>query len=131
VEKGEVRFGYWNFAFLGDESKWAAEAAECANDQGKYWEYHDLLWEKQNGENKGTFSKENLKAFANQLGLNAGQFNECLDSGKYTQLIATDTQVGQQIGVQSTPSFVLNGTPIVGAQPIEYFERLFKQFSGN
>ncbi len=115
---------------MGDESKFAAEAAECAADQDKYWEYHDLLWDKQGGENKGDFSKENLKAFAAQLGLNAGPFNECLDSGKYTELIATDTQIAQQIGVQSTPSFVLNGTPIVGAQPLAYFENLIKQFSG-
>jgi protein-disulfide isomerase len=128
VQTGKVRFGYWNFAFLGEESAWAAEAAECAADQGKFWEYHDILWVKLGQENKVAFSKDNLKTFATELGLDAGRFNECLDTGKHTQLIAQDTQLAQQIGVQSTPSFVVNGAPLVGAQPFEKFKSLIEQF---
>lgn len=119
---------YWNFAFLGDESQWAAEAAECAADQNKYWEYHDKLFASQNGENQGAFSKDNLKKFAADLGLDTTAFNSCLDSGKYTQQVQTDTQIAQQIGVQSTPSFLVNGTPLIGAQSIERFEEIFKSF---
>lgn len=68
-------------------------------------------------------------ALAGELGLDTGVFKECMDSGKYTDLIASDTQIAQQIGVRSTPSFIVNGTPLVGAQPFEEFERLIQQFS--
>lgn len=125
-----MRFIYWNFAFLGDESQWSAEAAECAADQNKYWEYHDKLFASQQGENQGAFSKENLKKFAADLGLDTATFNECLDSGKHTAVVTSDTQIAQQIGVRSTPSFIVNGTPLVGAQPYSEFERLIKQYLG-
>ena len=114
-------------AFLGEESKWAAEAAECAADQDKYWEYHDKLFASQNGENQGTFAKENLKKFAADLGLDTDQFNECMDSGKHTDLIQSDTSMAQQIGVQSTPSFLVNGTPLVGAVPVGDFQSVIEQ----
>ena len=114
-------------AFLGEESTWAAEAAECAADQDKYWEYHDKLFASQNGENQGAFAKENLKQFAVELDLDADQFNECMDSGKHTELIQSDTSMAQQIGVQSTPSFLVNGTPLVGAVPSEDFQSLIDQ----
>ena len=61
IKTGKVRFGFVNFAFLGSESTWAAEAAECAADQNKYWEYHDKLYNSQSGENQGAFNKDNLK----------------------------------------------------------------------
>ena len=114
-------------AFLGEESKWAAEAAECAADQDKYWEYHDKLFASQNGENQGAFAKENLKQFAADIGLDTDQFNECMDSGKHAELIQSDTSMAQQIGVQSTPSFLVNGTPLVGAVPVEDFQSLIEQ----
>jgi protein-disulfide isomerase len=118
-----VRFGYLNFAFLGDESQWAAEAAECAGDQDKFWEFHDYLFSHQNGENQGAFSKENLKGFAADMGLDTQAFNTCLDSGKYTQLVTDQTNLGRQLGVQSTPTFAVNGQPLVGALPYETFQQ--------
>jgi protein-disulfide isomerase len=126
VDSGEVRIGYWNMAFLGDESIWAAEAAECSADQNQYWEYHDLLFSGQDGENIGAFAKENLKKFAAQLGLDTASFNECLISGKYTGLVKSDTELARQMGVQSTPSFLVNGTPIVGAMSFEDFQKLIE-----
>lgn len=119
-----MRFGYWNYAFLGEESVWAAEAAECAADQQKYWEYHDLLFSSQNGENKGTFSKENLKKLAGGLGMDTEVFGSCLDSGKHSELIQSDTSLAQQIGVRSTPSFLVNGRPVIGAQPFTEFQQI-------
>ena len=116
--------GYFNFAFLGEESQWAAEAAECAGDQDAYWEYHDYLFSHQNGENQGAFSKDNLKKFAVELKLDAQAFNECMDSGKYTQLITDQTNFARQLGVQSTPSFLVNGQGVVGAQPFDSFKQL-------
>jgi protein-disulfide isomerase len=119
--------GYWHMAFLGDESKYAAEASECAADQDAFWEYHDKLFESQQGENRGSFNKDNLKGFAADLGLDTEVFNECLDSGKYTQAVQEATQIAQSIGVSSTPAFLINGTPMLGAQPFESFQQVIDQ----
>lgn len=123
IKAGKVRFGFVNFAFLGSESTWAAEAAECAADQNQYWEYHDKLYSSQSGENQGAFNKDNLKEFAKDLGLNTQTFNDCLDSGKYTALVQSDTSFSSSLGVQSTPTFVVNGQSVVGAQPFEVFQQ--------
>jgi protein-disulfide isomerase len=122
-----VRFGYWHFAFLGQESFYAAEASECAGDQDAFWEYHDLLFESQAGENQGAFEKDKLKQFAADLKLDTEVFNECLDSGKYTQLVQDLTSTAQSIGVRSTPAFVINGQAVVGAQPFATFEQAIEQ----
>jgi protein-disulfide isomerase len=122
-----VRIGYWHFAFLGQESQWAAEASECAGEQDSFWEYHDYLFANHSGENQGAFNKENLKRFAKEIGLDAETFNECLDSGKYAQVVQTETSAGRRIGVQSTPTFLVNGHPIVGSQPFEVFEQVIEQ----
>ena len=131
VKTGKVRFVYKQFAFLGQESNWAAEASECAKDQGKFWQYHDYLYnylwdnyyaKNQNGENVGAFSKDNLKKFAGTLGLNAGDFSQCLDSGKYTKKVQADVEVGRKNGVNGTPSSFVNGKLLVGAQPLEAFD---------
>ena len=118
-----MRFAYIHFAFLGPESQWAAEASECAAEQDAFWEYHDFLYGNQDGENRGAFSKDNLKRFAADLGLDTGEFNECLDTGKYKSLVEQEYQLSQQIGVSSTPTFVLNGRPVIGAQPFEVFQQ--------
>ncbi len=123
IQSGRARFGYWNFAFLGSESNWAAEAAECAADQDKFWEYHDILYSSQSGENQGAFNKDNLKKFAEDLDLDTNVFNECLDSGKYTQLIQDESRTASSLGVRSTPTFLINGQPVVGAQPFEIFQQ--------
>ena len=109
---------------MGQESQWAAEASECAAEQDAFWEYHDFLYEHQNGENRGAFSQDNLKKFASQIGLAEEAFGQCLDSGKYTDIVKGEIQMAQQLGVQSTPTFVINGTPVVGAQPFESFQQV-------
>ena len=124
LQSGKVRFGYFDFAFLGQESSWAAEAAECAADQNKFWEYHDMLYSSQSGENQGAFNKDNLKKFAEDLELDTNAFNKCFDSGKYTQLIQGDSNTASSIGVRSTPTFLINGQPLIGAQPFEAFQRV-------
>ena len=123
MQSGKVRFAYFNFAFLGPESNWAAEAAECAADQDKFWEYHDKLYDSQSGENQGAFNKDNLKKFAEELGLDTSAFNECLDSGKYSQLVQDESSLASSIGVRSTPTFLINGQAVVGAQPYEIFQQ--------
>lgn len=109
VESGKVRFVFRQFAFLGDESQWAAEASECANEQGRFWDYYDKLYQEQNGENVGIFSKDNLKKFAVDLGLDTAGFAQCLDSGRYTEKVQQETLEGQQAGVRGTPSVFVNG----------------------
>jgi len=118
-----VRFGYFNFAFLGDESQWSAEAAECAGDQDAFWEFHDYLFSHQSGENQGAFNKDNLKKFAADMGLDTAAFNTCMDTGKYTQLVQDQTNIARQLGVQSTPTFAVNGQPVVGAQSFDTFKQ--------
>lgn len=111
-----------HFAFLGPESLWAGEASECAAEQDAFWAYHDRLFEAQSGENRGAFSKENLKQIAAELGLEQEAFDECLDSGKYASVVQAETQQARSLGVQSTPSFLINGRPLIGAQSFEVFE---------
>lgn len=109
VQTGKVRFVFRQFAFLGDESQWAAEASECANEQGLFWIYYDRLYQEQNGENVGVYSIGNLKRFAADLGLDTAGFNQCLDSGRYTEKVQQETLEGQQAGVRGTPSVFVNG----------------------
>lgn len=105
IAAGKVRFVHKDMAILGEQSQWAAQAANCAADQGRFWEYHELLFQKQSGRNQGAFSRDNLKKFAADLGLDTAAFNECLDQNKYAQKVVADTAEGKQRGVEGTPSF--------------------------
>lgn len=109
ADQGQVRFVFRHFAFIGDESIWAAEASECANEQARFWDYHDKLFEEQAGENQGAFSRDNLKRFAAELGLDSAQFSECLDSGKYESQVRDEFGEAQQRRINSTPSILVNG----------------------
>jgi protein-disulfide isomerase len=119
-----VRFGYLQFAVLGQESQWAAEASECAREQQAFWPYHDKLYASQQGKNQGAFSKANLKSMAAELGLDASRFDQCLDAGKYAGLIAQETDAGKAMGVRATPTFLINGQVIQGALPFVQFQEV-------
>jgi protein-disulfide isomerase len=123
VKKGEVLLVYRDWAFLGTESIRAAEAARCAGDQNKFWEYHDYLYSHQDGENQGNFSDSNLKSFAKILNLNTSDFNKCLDENKHSQVVLDSRVEGEKAGVSGTPKgFILkNGKTvgvIEGAEPL-------------
>ncbi len=131
VNSGKARFVWKDYAFLGQESLWAAEAARCANDQGKFWQYHDYLYNHQGQENSGAFSKANLKKFAQTLGLNTSQFNSCVDSDKYAAFIQQETQQSSTYGVSGTPATFINGMLVadgqgdsVGAAPFSVFKAI-------
>ena len=94
----------------------AAEAARCAGEQGKYWEMHDRIFAVQQ-----TMGVPVLKQHAAGLKLDTAKFDQCLDSGKYADVVAKDLKYGESIGVQSTPTMYVNGRAVVGAQPYEYF----------
>lgn len=121
VKTGKVRWVFRHFAFLGQESILAAQAAECAGEQGHFWPYHDKLFASQGGENRGAFSLSRLKALARQLGLKGETFDACLDSGRQAGKVRADTQEGQRQGVRATPTFFVEGKKLEGAQPYSAF----------
>lgn len=120
--KDRIEFVFRNFAFVGQESTWAGEAAECSAEQGKFWEYHNFLYDHQKGENQGTFNKDNLKGFAKFLNLDAQKFNSCLDSDKTSSVVSSGTADGQAAGVNSTPTFFINGEKNAGVLSFEQFK---------
>lgn len=113
-------------AFLGQESIWAAEAAKCAQDQNQFWAYHDKLFNEQQGENSGAFTKANLKRFAADLHLDTQQFDSCLDADKYLQDVQNERQTGQQMGVNSTPTFFINGQKYEGVLSYDRLSAIVK-----
>jgi protein-disulfide isomerase len=128
IQKGLVQLEFHNFAITGgtappdsNESTLAAEAAECANDQGHFWEYHYKLYAEQQGENRGAFLPERLKQFASDLGLDRVEFDACLDSHKHIGLIEQEREEAAQTGARGTPSFLINGELVVGYQPFDSF----------
>lgn len=113
VETGKVYFTYVPFSFLGPESIRAAEGSYCAMDQGKFWDYHDILFDNQGAENRGGFNDDTLKEFARRLKLDTTAFNQCLDSKKYEQKVNDNVEYGRGKGVNATPYFIVNdGTPV-------------------
>jgi protein-disulfide isomerase len=97
----------------------AAKAARCANDQGKFWEFHDSLFT-----NQGKLSAPDLKTTAKTLGLNSAEFDACFDKGKHEGEIKKDFAAGEKLGVDGTPAFFIDGRPLVGAQPPAQFEQV-------
>ena len=100
----------------------AAEASLCANDQGKFWEYHDLLFA-----NQGKLGVDALKQYAQQLSLNADDFSTCLTSRKHKAAVDRDIEDGRKVAVSGTPTFFVNGRAVVGAQPIESFRAVIDE----
>lgn len=119
VNKGLIKFAFRDLAFLGQESLDAALAARCANDQGKFWAYHDKLYNSQKGENQGAFTLANLKKFASQLGLDAGKFNSCLTQRTHDSEIRNDGLAAQSYNVNSTPTVFINSQLVANWQNYE------------
>lgn len=127
VDTGKVLLVWKDYPFLGQESFWAAAAARCAQEQGKFWEYHDYLFANQNGENQGAFSKEHLKKFAGKMGLKTQEFTACVDSGKYDKQMQEAQAYGQSVGVQGTPGTFVNGKFVSGAAPFSQFKTIIDE----
>lgn len=121
VNTGKVRMIYKHLAFLGPESVYAAVASECAADQGKFWEYHDYLFEHQNGENQGAFNKDKLIEFGKTLELDMTRFEPCVTNDETIARVQADTEEAAKFNVGSTPTFFVNGQPLVGLKsPAEF-----------
>lgn len=122
VSTGQVKIVYRHYAFLGRESVRAAEASECAAEQGQFWAYHDVLFANQSSQGSGVFSDARLKRYAAEIGLDEEAFNACFDSGRNASAIEFERREGESLGVDSTPTFFINGRRITGAQPYALFE---------
>jgi protein-disulfide isomerase len=120
----KIRFIYKDFPLYGkhENAAPAAEAANCAGDQGKYWEYQELLFSGQLA-----YSAENYVKYAIDLKLDEKKFQECLNTRKFEKEVQEDYEFASQLGIQSTPTFFINGIPMVGAQPLASFEALIDQ----
>ena len=123
VEGGTLRIEWRDFPYLGKESLNAAVAARAAQEQGKFWEYHDLLYRNQ----PGGFPDEKLVGLAREAGLDVERFEADLASGEYEQTVIEDFQEGQQRGISGTPTFVINGQVLSGLQPVEVYEDAIEQ----
>ncbi len=130
VNAGKVRFVFRNFAFLGPESTAAAEAADCAEDQNRLWAYHDALYSAKvaddaggGQEDDGFFSAAEVLKLGQQVGLNMTTFTSCVQNNTDANLVAQEKGDAANFGVNSTPTFFINGAMITGAQPYSVFQQ--------
>ena len=123
VERGTLRLEWRDFPYLGQESVNAAMAARAAQEQGKFWEYHDLLYENQ----PGGFSEEKLVELAREMGLDVEKFEADLSSGRYERAVLEDFREGQRRGISGTPTFIINGHVLAGLQPLEVYRNAIEQ----
>jgi len=122
VKTGQVYYEFVPLANLGPESLSTAKAAYCANDQGKFWEYTDILFANQNGENTGYFTNTRLTSFAQSLNLDAAAFSACLTSDKYDSKLNENHAYATENGIIATPMFLVNGTATDSGQLVQLIE---------
>ena len=130
VDTGKANFVFMDLAFLGRDSPIAAQASYCAEDQEKYWDYHNQLYTAQESQvDNGWANSERLKAFAFGLGLDMELFDDCLDSGKYAKRVQYNIAEAKKLGANGTPTFFIVGPDgqqqkLVGAQPYSVFKQV-------
>ena len=130
IDTGKANFVFMDLAFLGMDSPKAAQASYCAEDQGKYWEYHNQLYTAQESQiDNGWVNSERLKAFAFSLGLDMDLFEDCFDSGKYTKRVQYNIAEAKKLDANGTPTFFIIGPDgqqqkLVGAQPYSVFQQV-------
>ena len=132
IKTGKVKIIFKDFPLNGVDSKLAAEASYCAQDQEKYWKYHDELYKNWGGERTGWITRESLDKFAETVDLDLKKFNKCLDDHKYENKVDLLYEFGKEIGIDATPSFlVFNDQKMIkirGNQPLEVFLKTFDEF---
>jgi protein-disulfide isomerase len=136
IDTGKVKFYFLDYQFLGPDSQTLGQGAWCANDQGRYYDYHDYIYSHQGQENSGWATSDKVKTLAaNISGLDLQKFNSCLDSKKYETLVQQLTGLGQKLGVSGTPAVFIGNdqkgySSVVGAQPYDVFTQVIdKQMS--
>ncbi len=128
INTGKVRFVYRHLIALGPLSEQAAHGAECAQEQGKFWPYHDLLFERTG---PLAFTQGKLKEYARELGLDGGAFDACMASGRHKDRIRRETEVARYLGATGTPTFLINGQLLIGSHPFETFDRILDVMLGD
>ncbi|MHA7647204.1 DsbA family protein [Nitrosopumilus sp. S4] len=131
IKTGKVKLVFKDFPLNGPDSVLAAQSAFCANDQDKYWQYHDELYKNWGGERTGWITRESLNNFAITVNLDLDEFNKCLDEQKYKNKVNSLYDFGREIGIDATPSFLIfndhNIIKIRGNQPLEVFLKTFDE----
>lgn len=132
IDKGLVKLVYRHYplpATLHPAARDLSEASECANDQGKFWEFHDESFKQQAAKGEGTIAitTEDITSYASTIGLDIATFNDCFSNKKNTKKIDTDMADGQKVNVSSTPTFFINGQIVVGALPFASFKTILDQ----
>ena len=131
IETGKAKLIFVDLPFIGQDSRIAAQASYCAEDQGKYWEYHEILYIFQEGENSGWADRDRLNSFAFSLDMNMDEFNDCMDSSKYQKRVKANHDEAVKNGVQGTPTFIIisqDGTTekFAGPQPYSVFAAIIE-----
>ena len=131
IKTSKVKLVFKDYPLNGPDSLLAAEASYCAQDQEKYWQYHDELYKNWGGERTGWITRDSLTEFAKEIQLDINEFNKCLDENKYENKINKMYDFGKEIGIDATPSFlVFNNENIIkirGNQPLEVFLKTFDE----
>lgn len=133
VDQGTASIVFKHFPVFGPDSVTAGMASMCAHEQGKFWEFHDLLYANQGFENSGWANADNMKRFASETGLDREQFDACLDSNKYEQYVRNDLDLALSLGFPGTPSFIImksdgsEAEVVRGAQPYTSFKSVINK----
>ena len=136
VNTGKTKFYFLDFQFLGPDSQTLGQGAWCANEQAKYYDYHDYIYSHQGQENSGWAAPDKVKAFATNIsGLDSAKFNSCLDSNKFQSRVQQNTQLGQNLGVSGTPTVFIGNDQkgyisVVGAQPYDVVKQVIDKQLG-
>ncbi len=131
IETGKANLVFMDLPFLGRDSITAAQATYCADDQGKYWEYHETLYNFQEAIDNGWASKDRLVSFAFNLDMNLDEFNDCMDTKKYVKRVKANYDEGERFGVEATPTFFIISPDgvikkISSAQPYSVFSQVIE-----
>ena len=131
IENGDVNFVYKDFPLNGESSIMASEASYCAQKQGKFWQYHDTLYDNWGGENTGWITSDALLGFARDAELNLNEFNLCMNDSLFRQKVLDNEEFAKKINIDATPSFMIFNDNevyrIIGAQPFERFEEVLQE----
>lgn len=124
IQAGKLRYVFRHLAILGEASVQAAQASACAFEQGRFWQYHELLF---NNRGPLAFTVGRLKQYAEGLKLDTKAFDACVDSKKFARVVETETLLARALGSTGTPSFLIKGQLVIGAYPFEAFQRFLDE----
>ncbi len=132
VESGKVKLVFKDLPLpFHSNADNAAVAARCGGDQGNYWGMHDTLFEKQDEWSSLPDATETFTGYATALGLDGGKLKDCMKSGKFDKVIQQNVREANTVGLSGTPSFLINGLSVVGAQPYQVFQQVLDEELGN